>query len=182
MKECFKCHTELNIDDELCPNCGMYVKFPKALKFFLLSFLIWILFPYAFYLMIKDVIKFQQIKNGTYNRPTGIKKLKSFYLGNAKLRKKDGNIVRGDCEIIFENTTFKIKQGEEIVENAIDSIYQLDLWKYDGLTYFKIFMRSHTDYKFEDTTGIANQMISIARFNGIDIDDNRIKLETEDNE
>lgn len=73
---------------------------------------------------------------------------KSFFLSVDNIRKKDGKLKRGECEIEFFDNTFQIRQGSEIIEYNIDSIYYFDIWEFKDNTYFKFRMRSLNEIKF----------------------------------
>lgn len=98
---------------------------------------------------------------------------KSYFLGVDSLRKSDGNVQRGECEIIFEDENFKIKQNEEIIENSIQSIYYFDIWEYKDDTYFKFRMRSGAEYKFCSQHFEADKIAKMLAEKGIKIEDNR---------
>ena len=77
-----------------------------------------------------------------------------------KPRKKDGNIIKGDCtlEIDSTNDTFTIIQGEETINNNISSIYYFDIWRFKDEYYYKFVMRSHNEYMFKDIYGEVEEI------------------------
>lgn len=102
-----------------------------------------------------------------------IENLKPFLCSVSKLRKKDGNVKRGDCTITFEDNLFFIIQDEEKIENEIESIYYFDIWDYKDETYFKICMRSHIEYIFKSIRFEADKIADFLKTKGVKIEDNR---------
>lgn len=107
------------------------------------------------------------------NASADIENLKPFLCSVSKLRKKDGNIKRGDCAITFEENLFFIIQGEEKIENEIESIYYFDIWEHKDETYFKICMRSHIEYIFKSIRFEADKIADFLKTKGVKIEDNR---------
>lgn len=107
--------------------------------------------------------------------PADIENLKPFLCSVSNLRKKDGNVKKGDCVISFDDVSFVISQGEEKIENDIESIYYFDIWDYKDETYFKIRMRSKTEYIFKSIHFEADKIARYLRQKGIKIEDNREK-------
>ena len=107
--------------------------------------------------------------------PEKLQNINTFLVKNdtIKPRKKDGNIQKGDVKLCFADDVFKIVQGEEIIENKIQSIRYLDIWKYEGDIYFKIAMRSHTEYIFKNTKDELSIISEFLKKNNIEIQDNR---------
>ena len=91
----------------------------------------------------------------------------------SKFRKKDGIINKGACSIKFENDKFYILQDDNKIENDINSIYYLDIWDHKDDTYFKIRMRSLTEYIFKSVYFDADKMKDVAEHYQIKIEDNR---------
>lgn len=105
--------------------------------------------------------------------PADIENLKPFLCSVSNLRKKDGNVKKGDCVISFDDVSFVISQSEEKIENDIESIYYFDIWDYKDETYFKIRMRSKTEYIFKSIHFEADKIARYLRQKGIKIEDNR---------
>lgn len=105
--------------------------------------------------------------------PIEIDNLRPFLCSASKLRKKDGNIKRGDCVIIFEDDLFFIIQNEEKIENEIKSIYYFDIWEYKNEIYFKFRMRSLTEYIFKSIHFEADKIANYLKTKGVKIEDNR---------
>lgn len=169
MKICKLCNTENDVKNEYCSYCGGVLKFPKAYLFLLVGLFCWPVLIIGLYLYFKDYKKIKEIqKENNINMSELIKKfskknkkeninkpintdftVKSYFLGTEYLRKKDGKVERGDCEIIIKNDNFYIKQNDEVIENYLASVYALDIWKYKDNIYFKFEMNSKkVDYKF----------------------------------
>lgn len=96
-----------------------------------------------------------------------------FFISASKCRKKYGQIKRGDCIVEFDEDVFYIKQGDEIIKNNVDSIYCFDIWDYKDDTYFKIQMKSKTEYKFKSIYFDADKISEYIRKYDIEIEDNR---------
>ena len=150
---------------------------------FLASF---ILIPIAFIMLFINLIKSRkQIKdniknfiNGInalkiQNAPVDVSNLRPFLCSVSNLRKKDGNVVRGDCTFALEDDLFVISQDAEKIENNIESIYYFDIWDYKDETYFKIVMRSHTEYVFKSIHFEADKIADVLKTKGVKIEDNR---------
>ena len=92
-----------------------------------------------------------------------------------KPRKKDGNIIKGDCtlEIDSTNDTFTIIQGEETINNNISSIYYFDIWRFKDEYYYKFVMRSHNEYMFKDIDTEVDVIADQLDYLNIEIKDNR---------
>jgi hypothetical protein len=110
------------------------------------------------------------------------KKVKAFFIKNNMLkpRKSDGNIVKGDCVITFEDDTFIIIQGDETIQNNLSSIYYLDIWEYKNEIYYKFVMRSHNEYTLKslyDEIEIISQQLAQRH---IKIEDNRAEFAEDD--
>lgn len=138
----------------------------------LLSFL---LFFVLLILLIKALINylFKPHLQKIQNKPADIENLKPFLCSVSNLRKKDGNVKKGDCVISFDGVSFVISQSEEKIENDIESIYYFDIWDYKDETYFKIRMRSKTEYIFKSIHFEADKIARYLRQKGIKIEDNR---------
>lgn len=102
-----------------------------------------------------------------------VKTFDSYFISCDKYRKKDGNIERGDCQILFTDENFLIKQDTEIIKNKISSIYYFDIWEYEEKTYFKIRMRSLTEYIFGAIDFEADEIANYLKTFNIKIEDNR---------
>ena len=102
-----------------------------------------------------------------------IKTFDSYFISCDKYRKKDGNIERGDCQILLNAENFLIKQDTEIIKNKISSIYYFDIWEYEEKTYFKIRMRSLTEYIFGAIEFEADEIANYLKTFDIKIEDNR---------
>lgn len=102
-----------------------------------------------------------------------IKNLTPYLCSISNLRKKDGQVKKGDCIITFEDNSFIISQNEEKIINNIDSIYYLDIWDYKDDTYFKIVMSSHTEYIFKSIYFEADKISDYLKTKGVKIEDNR---------
>ncbi len=111
------------------------------------------------------------LKNQT--APADIENLKPFLCSVSKLRKKDGNIKRGDCAVVFEDDLFVISQNDEKIENEIESIYYFDIWEHKDETYFKICMRSRIEYIFKSIRFEADKIADYLKTKGVKIEDNR---------
>ncbi len=98
---------------------------------------------------------------------------KSYFLGLEELRKKDGNVNRGDCEIEFKDDKFYIKQDDQFITNDISSIYYFGIWEYKEDTYFKFRMRSGTEYKFCSQHFEADKIPNLMQKYNISIEDDR---------
>lgn len=105
--------------------------------------------------------------------PAEIENLRPFLCSVSNLRKKDGNVVRGDCTFAFDDNLFIISQGDEKIVNEIDSIYYFDIWEHKDDTYFKIRMRSHTEYTFKSVYFEADKIGDYLKTKGIKVEDNR---------
>lgn len=103
----------------------------------------------------------------------GPEELKPHFVKASSFRKKDGIIKAGECLLEFNEDTFLIKQDDQIVENKISSIYLLDIWEYKDDTYFKIVMRSHTEYMFVSMHFEADSVLEILSKLDVIIEDNR---------
>lgn len=131
-----------------------------------------------FYLFLFIAILIFAIKLGVQvllnqSATSDIENLKPFLCSVSKLRKKDGNVKRGDCTITFEDNLFFIIQDEEKIENEIESIYYFDIWDYKDETYFKICMRSHIEYIFKSIRFEADKIADFLKTKGVKIEDNR---------
>lgn len=127
-----------------------------------------LIFAFAIFLII------QGIKNIKINSaPADVSNLRPFICSVSNTRKKDGNIVNGDCEFVFNDNLFIIKQNNEQIENEIESIYYVDIWEYKDDTFFKIVMRSHTEYIFKSIHFEADKISEFLGKKGIKIEDNR---------
>ena len=109
----------------------------------------------------------------TRPEPLDIENLQPFLCSVSKYRKKDGKIERGECSIEFADNMFQIKQDDKTIENEIDSIYYFDIWEHKNETYFKIFMRSHTEYIFKSVHFEADKISTYLKTKGVKIEDNR---------
>lgn len=109
----------------------------------------------------------------TRPEPLYIENLQPFLCSVSKYRKKDGKIERGECSIEFADNMFQIKQDDKTIENEIDSIYYFDIWEHKNETYFKIFMRSHTEYIFKSVHFEADKISTYLKTKGVKIEDNR---------
>lgn len=98
---------------------------------------------------------------------------KPFFVSASKLRKTDGHIKRGNCEIEFKKDIFCIKQNDQTIENSVESIYYFDIWDYKDDTYFKIRMRSMTEYIFKSVYFDADKISDYLKPYEIKIEDNR---------
>lgn len=97
----------------------------------------------------------------------------TYFIKASDYRNKDGKVERGNCVLEFDEETFYIKQNEEIIENPITSIYLFDIWEYEDRTYFKIQMRSRTEYMFSSNNNEEEEISSILEDYDIKIEDNR---------
>lgn len=102
-----------------------------------------------------------------------IRTFDSYFISCDKYRKKDGNVERGDCQILFTGEYFLIKQDTEIIKNKVSSIYYFDIWEYEERTYFKFRMRSLTEYIFGATEFEADEIANYLKTCSIKIEDNR---------
>lgn len=109
----------------------------------------------------------------TKKEKKGQEELKPHFVKASSFRKKDGIINAGECLLEFNEDTFLIKQDDQIVENKISSIYLLDIWEYKDDTYFKIVMRSHTEYMFVSMHFEADSVLEILSKLDVIIEDNR---------
>lgn len=134
--------------------------------FYLLLFIGIIAF--AIFLIIKGI---KALKN--QNAPVDMSNLRPFLCSVSKYRKDDGKLVRGDCTFAFEDNSFIISQGDEKIVNDIDSIYYFDIWEHKDETYFKIVMRSHTEYIFKSIRFESDKIADYLKPKGIKIEDNR---------
>lgn len=149
---------------------------------FLISFICFIVFA------IKDNKRLNEcVKNGIPRiypeslKPSGDNKnnndseksFKSYFLSSDKYRKKDDTLERGECEIKFTENEFIIKQGENKIENLIDSIYYFDIWIFKDITYFKFRMRDLNELKFRSEYFETDEIIKILEAKDIKIEDNR---------
>lgn len=101
------------------------------------------------------------------------KSFKSFFLSSDKYRKKDDTLERGECEIEFTENEFIIKQGENKIENLIDSIYFFDIWTFKDDTYFKFRMRDLNELKFRSDYFEADKISKLLETKDVKIEDNR---------
>lgn len=184
MKKCKICNTENNEQNEICSYCGCYLGFTKFHKWLIIGLFLWPALFYAIYLAIKDKLKMDEIrKNNNVNikellfkhntEEKGSEELKPLFVKASSFRKKDGIIKAGECLLEFNEDTFLIKQDDQIVENKISSIYLLDIWEYKDDTYFKIVMRSHTEYMFVSMHFEADSVLEILSKLDVIIEDNR---------
>lgn len=102
-----------------------------------------------------------------------LENLRPFLCSVSKYRKKDGKIERGECQIFFDENSFVIKQNDEQITNEIDSIYYFDIWEYKDETYFKIKMRSATEYIFKSIRFEYEKISKFLSSKGVKIEDNR---------
>lgn len=100
---------------------------------------------------------------------------KSYFLENNTFQKrnKDGDVIRGKCEIEFVDDKFIIRQENEQIVNEISSVYYFGIWEYEDSTYFKIVMRSHCEYMFESQYFECEKIAKIFNEKGIRIQDDR---------
>lgn len=96
---------------------------------------------------------------------------KSFFLSVDTVRKKDGNLKRGECEIEIFDDVFQIRQGSEILEYYIDSIYYFGIWEYKDNIYFKFRMRSLNEIKFCSQYFECGRIAAILKKKGIKIEE-----------
>lgn len=101
------------------------------------------------------------------------KEIRPHFVKASSFRKKDGIIKAGECLLDFNEDNFLIKQDNQIIENKISSIYLLDIWEYKDDTYFKIVMRSHTEYMFISMNFEADSVLEILSKLDVIIEDNR---------
>lgn len=134
--------------------------------FYLLLFIGIIAF--AIFLIVSGI---KGIKN--QNAPVDMSNLRPFLCSVSKYRKNDGKVVRGDCTFAFEDNSFIISQGDEKIVNDINSIYYFDIWEHKDETYFKIVMRSHTEYIFKSIHFESDKIADYLKPKGIKIEDNR---------
>ena len=134
--------------------------------FYLFLFLIILII--AIFLIINGI---KALKN--QNAPVDISNLRPFLCSVTNYRKSDGKLVRGDCEFAFNENLFIISQNDEKIINEIDSIYYFDIWEYKDETYFKIVMRSKTEYVFKSISFEADKISDYLTIKGIKIEDNR---------
>jgi len=113
------------------------------------------------------------IRKDVYDDFNFIKSFDTYFINCDNYRKKDGNVERGECQILFDDKTFLIQQDREIIKNNISSIYYFDIWEYEEHTYFKIRMRSLTEYKFGAIEFEADEIANYLRSMNITIEDNR---------
>lgn len=153
----------------------------KSFYIALISFILGIFFPIFLLVTIPAILVFiisfsiDAIKCHTNtDKAEDLTNFKSYFLGLDELRKKDGNVQRGDCEIEFKETEFLIKQNDEIIANGISSIYCYEIWEYKEDTYFKFRMRSGTEYKFCSQYFEADKILNIMQKYNISIEDDRI--------
>jgi len=199
-KVCKICKTENDDSEYLCQYCSAYLdKFPRSLKHTLIALLFWPWFIYATYIVIIDTLKMRAIreKNGIDNffefalmcaekNNSGKKQRQnannqteinesycSYFISCSNYRKKDGNIIKGDCEIEFKDDLFLFRQGNEIIENPISSIYYFGIWEYKDYTYFKFRMRSLTEYTFSSQHFEADEIADLLMNNDIKVEDDR---------
>jgi len=98
---------------------------------------------------------------------------KSYFLSTDKIRKKDGELKRGDCKIEFIDDRFIIRQDNEKIENLIESIYYFGIWEYKDNNYFKFRMRNLNELKFCSQYFEADKIADLLRKRGIKIEDDR---------
>lgn len=123
--------------------------------------------------LIGTIFKNKTKKQNNQNEASDIENLRPFLCSVSKLRKKDGNVNRGDCAFAFNENLFVISQGDEKIENEIESIYYFDIWEYKDETYFKIRMRSATEYVFKSIRFEADKIAKYLKTKNIKIEDNR---------
>ena len=123
---------------------------------------------FAIFLIINGI---KALKN--QNAPVDVSNLRPFLCSVSKYRKSDGKLVRGDCAFAFEDNLFVFYQDAEKISNEIDSIYYFDKWEHKDETYFKIVMRSHTEYIFKSIHFEADKIADYLKEKGIKIEDNR---------
>ena len=134
-------------------------------------FVSFILIPIGIILFFIKIIR--TMSTNKQHAPAKIKNLRPFLCSVSNLRKKDGNVVRGDCMFAFDDNLFIISQSDEKIINDIDSIYYFDVWEHKDETYFKIVMRSHTEYIFKSIRFEADKIADYLKQKGIKIEDNR---------
>lgn len=196
MKICKICKTENKENDDICKHCGSYLGFSKFHKFLLIGLFVWPVLIYTLYLAIKDTIKIKKIREenninlyelifNTQKRSSEIKNtnnliddtgnniFNTYFIKASNYRNKDGKIEKGNCVIEFNEENFYIKQGEKNIENPITSIYLFDIWEYEERIYFKMQMRSHTEYIFSSTNNEENKISALLSNYDVKIEDNR---------
>ena len=189
MKKCKICKTENSDNDDICKYCGSYLGFSKFHKVLIMGLFLWPVLIYAIYLAIKDSIKIKEIREknnisitdlllkNNQNVNIGIpeskdKTFKCFCVNPDEHvhRDNDGNLTRGETEIIISDEFVTIKQNSELVKYGLNSIYYFGIWTYEEETYFKFRMRNLNEYKFRDDNKAVDNIIDI-------LDDLEVKIE-----
>ena len=137
----------------------------------LLLFSIALIFISLFVLLITFFKAKKEEKEQRGQKPQ--KEIRPHFVKASSFRKKDGIIKAGECLLDFNEDNFLIKQDNQMIENKISSIYLLDIWEYKDDTYFKIVMRSHTEYMFISMNFEADSVLEILSKLDVIIEDNR---------
>lgn len=197
--KCKNCGFDVpEINNGFCPNCKKLLYISNSLKsgcfvvvFFLVAIisnnekiaiisLFGVLVSICFFIFwsIKDSKRLKECqKMGipvcyTSEDKTQNNVFKSFFLSIDKVRENDGNLKRGECEIEIFDDKFQIRQGTEIIEQDIASIYCFGIWEYKDDTYFKFRMRSLNEIKFCSQHFESSKIANILREKGVTIEDN----------
>lgn len=109
-----------------------------------MGLIIFLLFCVSVFYFVKFIIK--EHKKAREKIRTA--NLDLYFVKASEYRKKDDEILKGNCKFDFKEELFTIVQNDKKIENNVSSIYMFRFWEHEGHTYFAINMRSKLEYMF----------------------------------